>query len=173
MLGNAKEYDLSLLQRDPAREQLLSKMRGKLAATPASSAVAGPGADGTKRAGRTQGWTWAVRVAMVALIASINWLLIERKDAILGSMGLQGIPTLPKASSTLTPDEKALYYAYALFDYGKFQERFGKAEYYAVDPVDARRRLQDLMPKISTSTLGEISGYMPVAFKAIPVGGLR
>jgi hypothetical protein len=171
MSGRPKEFDLSLMQRDPAREQMLSKMRGKLASAPPVPPE-GP-AQASGRVKRGSGWTWTVRVAMVALIAAINWLLIDRKDVILSTIGMQGIPSLPKASLTYTPDEKALYYTYALFDYRKFQERFGTNEYYAINPADARKRLEELLPRVSTATLGEISGYTPVAFKSVSAGGLR
>jgi hypothetical protein len=179
MSERTKEYGHSLLQRDPNREQMLAKMRGKLATTSATAAAAavaaaqsGPMA-APRKVRRGQGWTWAMRVTMVALIAAINWLLIERKDTILASVGLQGIPSLPKAGITLSVDEKALYYTYAMFDYRKFQARFGTGEYYAVDPNDAHRRLEDLLPKVSPAVLGEISGYTPVAFKSVSAGGRR
>lgn len=169
MAERQKEYELSLLQKDPAREAVLSKMRGKLAGFAPPPAVAAP----RHRASLPKAVVgkWALRIMMVALIAAVNWLLIDRKDALLAKMGYEGVPALPKPSGGLTLDERALYYAYALYDISKFRQRFGLTGFYAIDQAIARKKLEDLLPLVSAATLGEISGYAPVGFHKRTAGG--
>lgn len=170
MPGRQKEYELSLLQREPSREKILDKMRGKLATFSPSDIQAGPSAR-IRRDRRKQAWTWAIRISLVGMIAAVNWLLIDRKDQILATMGYEGVPALPRPAGNLSTDERALYYTYALYDYEKFKTRFGISGYFAVDQATARKRLDDLLPSVSTPILGEISGYAPVGFRSASAGG--
>lgn len=170
MAGTHKEYELSLLQREPDREKLLGRMRGKLANFTPPPEPAGP-SFAVRRRMRKQAWTWVVRIALVAMIAAVNWLLMDRKDQILSKMGYEGVPGLPEPAGNLSADEQALYYAYALYDFAKFKARFGAAGYPAVDQAATRRLLEDLMPQVSNAVLGEISGYAPVGFRQARAGG--
>lgn len=169
MAERTKEYELSLLQKDPAREAKLARMRGKLATfvPPAPETGSRP----RSPVSRAVIGKWALRVAMVALIAAINWLLIDRKDVLLAKMGYEGVPALPKPSGNLTLDERALYYAYALYDIAKFRQRFGLTGFYAIDQSIAKKKLEDLLPLVSAATVSEISGYAPVGFHKRAPGG--
>jgi hypothetical protein len=112
-------------------------------------------------------------VGAAVLIAGANWLLVDRKDALMAKVGISGIPSLPDPVRSLGADDKALYYAYALYDFAKFRSRFGIDEHYAIDQAAARKRLQELVPKISTATLGEISRYAPIGYMSVTAGGHR
>lgn len=187
MAERSKEFDVSLIQRDPAREARdreakLSRMRGKLAgfAPPRHPAAAAQGPRQVRldtetrlpaprgRAGR--GAVWA---GILLMVAAVNWLLIDRKDTLMSKVGFSGIPSLPEPKRGLGADEKALYYAYALYDFTKFRERFQVAEHYAVDQATARSRLQELIPKVSNATLGEISKYSPMGYMSVTAGRSR
>lgn len=168
MADRNKEYDLSLLQKDANREAVLSKMRGKLAGV-VSPAVVHESRQKARSRGRVV--TWSVRILSVAMVAGINYLLLDRKDVLLAKIGYEGVPSLPKAAQSLSVDDQALYYAYALYDIAKFRERFGAAEYYAVDQAATRKRLEELLPRVSLAVQGEISGYAPVGYRAITAGG--
>lgn len=115
--------------------------------------------------------TWTIRLLSVAMVVGINYLLLDKKDVLLARIGYEGVPSLPKASPRLSTDEQALYYTYALYDYGKFKERFGATEYFAVDQAAIRKRLDELLPRVSLAVQGEISGYAPVGYRAITAGG--
>lgn len=168
MANRNNAFDHSLLQRDPNREAMLSKMRGKLAASSAP-----PAAVRRKEAARREKWTWTVRIAAAAALVAINFLVLEKKDVILASMGYEGVPALPRPASGFGDDERALYYVYALYDYGKLKERFKVDGYYAIDQASARRALEELMPRLSPAAMGEISKYTPVAFKSVNAGARR
>lgn len=164
MADSNKAYDLSLLQTNAARDAMLNRMRGKLAGVAAPAAV-----NETRHRARrrSRAFTWTVRIACVAMVAGINYLLLDKQDAILATIGYAGVPSLPEPSRSLSPDDQALYYAYALYDIGKLRSRFGVTEYYAVDQAGARRKLEDLLPRVSLPVQGEISAYAPVGYRAI------
>jgi hypothetical protein len=168
MADRNKEYDLSLLQKDAAREAVLSKMKGRLAGVVAPAVVH---ATRKKARDRGQALTWTVRILSVAMVAGINYLLLDKKDVLLAKIGFEGVPSLPKPSQNLSVDEQALYYAYALYDIGKFRKHFHAVGYPGVDQAGARRRLEELLPRVSLAVQGEISAYAPVGYRAITAGG--
>lgn len=179
MAERPKEFDVSLIQRDPARdarnrEAMLNKMRGKLAGFAPPQQAAAPAPRQVRRQGRFgRSGRWAVWVGAALLAAAANWLLIDRKDTLMAKVGISGIPSLPEPRRGLGADEKALYYAYALYDFAKFRDRFQVTQHYVIDQGHARKRLQELIPRISTATLGEISRYAPMGYMSAAAGGSR
>ena len=169
MANRSNAFDHSLLQRDPNREAMLSKMRSKLAASGAPLDVSVR----RKEAARREKWTWAVRIAAAMALVAINFLVLEKKDVILAKMGYEGVPSLPRPAAGMSDDDRALYYVYALYDYGKLKQRYKVDGFYAIDQASARLALEGLMPRLSPATLGEISKYTPVAFKSVSAGGRR
>lgn len=165
----SKDFDLSLLQRDPGREALLSKMRGKLAgfAPPASVEVR------SKAVSKQKAHAWVGRILILAVLVAGNYLLLDKKHVILAKMGYESVPSLPKPRGSMSLDEQALYYTYALYDITKLRQHFGVNGYFAIDERQARTKLDELLPKVEPATLGEISGYAPVAFKSISATGSR
>lgn len=167
MANGSKDFDFSLLQRDPQREIMLNKMREKLAGNPGVVAER----EQWKRKARRQwlvsmGW----RGGLAALLIAANVLLFEQKDVLLSKLGYQGVPSLPAPKAALSVDDQALYWTYALYDYRKFKERFGVNGYFAVNQPDARKRLLDLMPRVGVETLGKISKYTPIVYRSIADG---
>lgn len=167
MNERSKDFDLSLLQKDPGREALLSKMRGKLAgfAPPPSVEIR------SKAVTKRKTYAWAARILILAALVAGNYLLLDKKHVILAKMGYEGVPSLPKPRGSMSLDERALYYTYALYDISKLRQRFGIDGYYAIDEKSAKKKLEELLPKISSATLGEISGYAPVAFRSVSTAG--
>jgi hypothetical protein len=86
-------------------------------------------------------------------------------------LGLESVPALPVPQTTLSADDQALYWTYAMYDIGKLRERFGVSGYYAINQTSARRSLENLLPDVSPAVLGEISAYTSVAFKTVKMGG--
>lgn len=154
---------LSLLQNNPPREQLLEKMRGKLASTPSVAKVE---TERKREVRKRATATWTVRALVLLGFCAINYFLIGNRDVISAKLHKPAVPRLPVPSESFSPDEKALYYAFALFDYPRLKEKYGVAGFYAVDQADTKRRIEALLPEVKPQTLGVISGYMPVAFRS-------
>jgi hypothetical protein len=167
MANHPRDNGVTLLQRNPSREQLLEKMRNKLAASPGTAQAE---SQRRKEVRRRSAGTWAVRALALLGLCAINYLLIGNRDVIAAKLHKPAVPRLPAAAETLSPDAQALYYVYALYDYPRLREQYGVNGFLAVDQKEARRRLDELLPRVSPKTLGTISGYMPVAFRAVRTG---
>lgn len=161
---------ISLLQNNPPRELLLQKMRSKLASTPSTVQVETLRKREVRRSATA---TWTVRALVVIGLGAINYLLIGNRDVIAAKLHAPAVPRLPALAESYSPDERALYYTYALYDYPKLKERFGVTGFLAVDQGEARRHLEELLPVVTPKTLGIISGYTPVAFKSAGAGAAR
>lgn len=163
----SKGSGMSLIQTHPAKEAMLAKMREKLASNPAPGTV-------REKHGRSRrrklAATWSFRIGLVLLVIGTNYLLIGHKEAIIARLGLEAVPSLPKPVATLGTDEQALYWTYALYDFNKFRATFGVDGHFAINQAEARRKLEELLPDVSTATLGEISAYAPVAYKTVKMG---
>jgi hypothetical protein len=167
MAKHSKDPGLALLQRNPSRELFLEKMRGKLATTPAP-AVEKEARNREVRAKRAFSWTLYGSILLV--IAGANYLFIGHKDTIVAKLGLESVPSLPGPAESLSPDEQALYWTYAMYDIGKFRKQFEVQGYLAINQTHARKSLEDLLPEVSPAVLGEISSYTSVAFKTVKAG---
>lgn len=162
-----RDTGLTLLQSNPSRELLLEKMRGKLATTPTTVHVETERKRDVRR--RTTA-SWTIRALALLGLCALNYFIIGNRDVIAAKLRAPAVPRLPTVSESLTPDQQALYYAYALFDYPKLQEQYKVSGFYAVNQADAKKRLQALLPQVSNRALGEISRYIPVAFKSADAG---
>jgi hypothetical protein len=164
MANHSKDDGLALLQRNPSRELLLEKMRTKLASTPSPTV----GIQLRKHeARRKNAWSWFIRGGIVLSLIGANYMFIRNKDVIVAKLGFEGVPSLPKPDRQLSSDEQALYWTYAMYDIVKFRRQFGVEGFYAIDQNKARRSLEALLPEVSPQTLGEISGYFPIAYKQV------
>jgi len=162
-----KDYGPSLLQKNPSREVLLGKMRDKLAR---NHPIAHVQEVQMREVRKRQRVSWAVRILLFAIIVGVNFILIGQKDTLMSHLGYQAVPSLPKPRASLSPDEQALYWTYALYDIQKFRTRFNVLGYFAIDQKSAKKSLEALLPEISNATLGEISSYAPVAFRSVGSG---
>lgn len=162
--SRSRDTGLTLMQSNPPRDLLLEKMRSKLATTPGATLVE---TERKRDVRRRVTASWTVRgIALIALCA-LNYFIIENREAIAAKLNKPSVARLPSPAESSSPDQQALYYVYALFDYPKLKDTFGVSGFYAVDQADAKRRIQALLPQVSNRTLGEISRYMPVAFKSV------
>lgn len=170
MAKHQKDSGIALLQRNPARDAFLEKMRNKLASTPPPSVEK----DARKRKVRKKNAvSWTLRGAFLLAVVAGNYLFFGHKDAIVAKLGLESVPMIPAPGLQMSADEQALYWTYAMYDIGKFRERFGVTGYYAIDQINARRSLENILPEVSPAVLGEISDYTNVAFKTVKFGGQR
>lgn len=169
MQNRPKEFDLSLLQRDPGREARLDKMRSKLAgfAPPAVPVPKPRVAKGSKSR------SWAIRIGLLGAVIACNYLAFDRKDALLATVAPKAVPSLAEPSASLSNDEQALYWTYALYDLGRFKRTFHVTGYPAIDRAVAVKHIEELLPVVTPATLGVISGYMPIAFHSVSSGGAR
>lgn len=170
MAVTRKDYGSNLIQSNPTREALLEKMRDKLARNVPMAKVREVQKKDVRK--KTAG-KWSLRIVVCLLVVAVNFLYFGKKETILAHLGYQSVPSLPRPNSSLTIDEQALYWTYALYDIQKLRSHFDISGYYAINQVGAKRNLEDLLPKVSTSVLGEISTYAPVAFRSIGGGGLE
>jgi hypothetical protein len=163
MAKPSRDTGLTLMQRNPPREVLLEKMRGKLATTPGATHVE---TERKREVRRRATASWTVRAIALMALAALNYFIIENREAISAKLNKPSVLVLPAPLESYTPDQQALYYVYALYDYPKLKESFGVSGFYAVNQTEAKKRIMDLLPQVSNRALGEISGYMPVAFKS-------
>lgn len=154
-----KGYDLSLLQKNPSREVLLNKMREKLAG---SSMDLQEKEQRLKQVRKRLNRAWIWKFSVAALLIAANVLLYTQKERIIVTLGFEGVPALPGPKASLDPDDQALYWTYALYDFDRLQSTFGVTDRYAINAVAARKALQELLPQVGMSTLGEIATYGPI-----------
>ncbi|MBW8889374.1 MAG: hypothetical protein JF616_16585 [Fibrobacteres bacterium] len=164
MAKPSRDTGLTLMQSNPPRELLLEKMRGKLATTRSKAQVA---TEHNREVRKRTTASWTLRAIALIALCALNYFIIGNHDMIAAKLHKPAIPTLPSPAESATPDQQALYYVYALFDYPKLNERYGVSGFYAVNQADAKRRIEALLPQVSDRALGEISRYMPIAFKTV------
>jgi len=167
MAKPSRDTGLTLMQSHPSRELLLEKMRGKLATTRSSAQVA---TEHKREVHKRVTASWTMRVIALIALCALNYFIIGNRDVIAAKLHKPSVPRMPIAEQTASPDDQALYYVYALYDYPLWQKKFGLTGFFAVDQGLARRKLDELLPQVTPRTLGEISKYMPVAFKNGPPG---
>jgi hypothetical protein len=105
------------------------------------------------------------------LIIGANFLFFQNKAALTVHLGLSAVPPVPAPKTSLSVDEQALYWTYALYDIKKFRSHFRIDGYPAIDQKRAKAKLEDLLPKVEQSTLGIISAYMPIVYRTVEVAG--
>src|SRR4051794_29899984 len=106
---DSKDFGVSLMQRNPSKDLLLEKMRGKLASTPSASVVKETRRLETRRKGIVS-WGW--RAAIAVAFISANVFFFKEKEVIISRIGLESVPALPKPDKRMSADEQALYWTY-------------------------------------------------------------
>lgn len=157
MASKIPEADLSLLQTADPRKQMVQKMRRKMAGG-SEEEVKKVGRRKVRARKRFTVFLW--QAGLVGALVGVNIVAFERKDYLLGHLGVGGLPRLAPPEKSLGPDEKALYYTYALFDFDKLQQRFAVPADIVIDGNAAKSALKELMPRCAPATLREISTYM-------------
>jgi hypothetical protein len=110
---------------------------------------------------RRQAIAWGWKSSLAALVLAANAMLLIRQDDWMAWLGYQAVPPLPGPAGRPSADDQARYWTYALYDFQRFKDRFGAMGYYAVQPAEARRRLQELWPALAPEVRAELAAYFP------------
>ena len=162
-MPNAKSPEnrnhLSLLAGDgAARQAMLERMRGKLAG---SSRDAAARAEGRRKAVSRKRRAWGWRLGLGALVLAANaWLVVGHGEEGARAAQVRQAPVVP-APKGLAPNDQALYWTYALYDYGRLQRRFGAPAGAVLDAAEAKRQLALLLPRVDAPTRFQIDRYLP------------
>ena len=151
---------LSLIQPGDDRNILLEKMRGKLA----GSALPDFHAVEKRRGAATRsfhGWGW--KSGFTAAVLACNILYLTGRSIRETSVAaVKKAPSLNRAPTALGPNEQALFWAYALYDFNRLRSEFGIQKETIVDAGLATMSLRVLLPKIDAATKAKIDRYHPV-----------
>ena len=91
------------------------------------------------------------------LVAAIS---IQYKDQIASQLGVAGLAQIKDPKDQLSNDDKARYWAYALFQKEEFIKKFGD-QGMIINAMQGFSELKRLMPIISPSARMEITKYIP------------
>lgn len=149
---------LSLLAGDEAaRRAMLERMRGKLAGR-SQDVVAR--AEGLRKAVTRKRRAWAWRLGLGVLVLAVNaWLVIGYGEKSVAVATVRKAPAILVPKS-LSPNDQALYWTYALYDFGRLQKRFGAPANAVLDAAEAKRQLALLLPKVDRPTRFQIDRYL-------------
>lgn len=152
-----KPYDHSLLAATDARRAMLEKMRGKLAA-PSQASLAM--AEKRRKAERGKVIGLGFRILLILSFLGANAVIFGFREEIAGVVKVRRAPTVGNPKS-LGLNDQALYWTYALYDFDRLKASYGAPANAVVDAAMARRKLEELMPKVDERTRFIIRRYMP------------
>ena len=152
-----RDFSHGLLAAPDARQAMLEKMRGKLAAPSQASLAL---AEKRKRASRGEAYAWAFRIALVLVFIAGNVALFGFREEITTVVKVRRAPSVANPKS-LPLNDQALYWTYALYDFDRLRSRFGAPANAVVDAASAKRNLDELMPKVDEKTRFMIRKYLP------------
>ncbi|HKP96566.1 MAG TPA: hypothetical protein VJ385_12480 [Fibrobacteria bacterium] len=136
------ENENNLVQRREDR-RTLEKMRRKLA----TSGHMGKNDVAKLKSNPKRGvrvWPFAIAAAVVLL--GLNFALRTQQERIAGALGAENVgkaPLTPPANAS--PDEQALFWAYAVYDVPKLKARFRIPKGAVIDQAAARKNLDILL----------------------------
>ena len=151
--------DLSLIQKADPRAVILTRMRDKLAGP--SQAVLRAQAKRTA-VRRKSIWRWGSTLTMVGLIVAANVAFFGFREEIASQLKLKRAPAVPFPRASLGNNDRALFWAYALYDFDKLRTTYGAQKGAVVDASVARRELASVLPKADRYTRFKIESYKPV-----------
>jgi hypothetical protein len=154
-----RQFDLSLLARDPGREAMLEKMRGKLA-SPSRAVLARE--EKARKAVRMSRFSWGWRIGLVVLFLTANAALVGFKDEIKVAIKKQRTAPRLVEPKALSVNDQALYWAYALYDFNRLKATFGAPDHAVIDAAAAKRNLEAVLPKVDAHTRVAIMKYRPL-----------
>lgn len=152
-----KPYDHSLLAATDARRAMLEKMRSKLAAPSQASLAL---AEKRKKAERNKVIGLGFRILLVLSFLGANAAIFGFREEIVSVVKVRRAPAIGNPKS-LGVNDQALYWTYALYDFDRLKARYGAPANAVVDASAARRKLDELMPKVDERTRFIIRRYMP------------
>lgn len=151
-----KDFNHSLIPGEAAaRQAMLERMRGKLAA-PSGASIARE--ERRRRAAGGKAWAWGWRIALVAAFLGANAFILGSGDDIAAVAKVRRAPSVQPPRS-LAPNDQALYWTYALYDFDRLKARYGAPANAVIDASEARRRLAELLPKVDERTRFLIRKY--------------
>jgi hypothetical protein len=150
---------LSLIQVRDDKEAMLSKMRGKLAG---ASEVQVQAAERRRARARSSvlSWGWKIALSVTFVTGNVIWWTTRPEGSIIAPR--KHATVLPSPAENLSLNEKALYWAYALYDFDQLKARYGVGKETIVDARVAAANLKSLLPKVDAKTRFLIDRYMPV-----------
>ena len=146
------------MQRPNEQSIMLARMRGKLAGGSADQAKA----EDNFRNGKHKlelGWGWIF--VMLALFITANILGFSYDPVETKINKVNASWRLAPPAPTLTENDQALYWTYALYDFDKLMESFKTPKNAIIDARAAKVKLAALLPKVDRKTRFIIDGYGP------------
>jgi predicted membrane-bound mannosyltransferase len=155
-----KEFKASLLSGEAvSRNVVLERMRGKLAGQSADLMAQ---EDNRRKVVRKRRFAWGWRTGLAALFLAANAVLVMKYAPEADAMvkAVRKAPAL-SPSKSLSLDDQALFWTYALYDYGRLVKRFGAPAKAVVSAQEAKAELARLLPKVGARTRFDIGQYLP------------
>lgn len=147
--NNPNEFNISLIQQRDQRQVMVEKMRGKLAGHSQSFIQAKERqAYATRKRAFVLGW----RVALVGAFLLGNIYYVASRSDAPAKAAARKAPRLPAPAATMNVNDQAMYWTLALYDFDQLKSRFGVGPMTIVDAPAAKRKLQDLLPKVDART---------------------
>lgn len=156
--NNSNEFDISLIQQQAQRQLMVAKMRGKLAGHSQSFLHAKERqAYATRKRAYVLGWRLAL---LGAFLLGNFYYIASRPDAPLKETA-KSAPRLSAPPATMDVNDQAMYWTLALYDFDRLKTRFGVAAGTIVDAGAAKRKLNELLPKVDARTRFQIDRMVP------------
>ncbi len=155
-----KEIKVSLLAGETAsRNAVLERMRSKLAGQSADLLVQ---EESRRKVVLKNRFAWSWRTGLAALFLAANAVLVMKyaPEADSAMKAIRKAPSL-SPSKSLSVDDQALYWTYALYDYGRLVKQFGAPAKAVVSAQEAKAKLAQLLPKVDPRTRFAIAQYLP------------
>lgn len=158
-----KDLKVGLVAGDAAtRQAALERMRGKLAAgSPTAPPVLSEGRRRVIRRNNLAWFAWGWRMALVALFLGANaYLVFNHEPEIAARAKVRKAPAV-KMPETLSENDQALYWTYALYDFDRLVTTYGAPKGAVVAAPVAKAHLARLLPKVDKRTRFTIQRYLP------------
>lgn len=155
-----KEFKVSLLSGEAAnRNAVLERMRSKLAGQSADLLVQ---EENRRKVVLKKRFAWSWRTGLAALFLAANAVLVfkyapEADSIVKAARKAPGL----SPSKSLSIDDQALYWTYALYDFGRLVKQFGAPAKAVVPAREAKAELARLLPKVGARTRFAIEQYLP------------
>ncbi len=152
--------ELALLQRQDPKAFLLAKSHAKLT-RPSQAPSLLLAHEKKLKVKRTSLKPFLMPVLGTVALALGVWLWPTNENAALAPAAASKVTPLSEPAVELSPNQQALYWTYALYDFDRLKEDFRVPAHTIVDHTHASAALQALMPSIDRPTRYIIDRYIP------------
>lgn len=153
-------YQIGLVTNESQRSEALSKMRGKLATSPVNAEVSKPiWTPSLKLKVLAGSGYFTAAVLILGLGFMLNWALRSERSLASTKTASRSVRPLANPTEAMTVDQRALYWAYALYDWQRLVKTFGIPPNAMINNSKAEMELNRLMPQTSAAARIEILGY--------------